>query len=311
MDLRSIRRLPVYAGDFRQRRRAATQGQRPFHAWLAKVDCGKSRKDASQMRIRRYLWRSAASEQPARASPFQEIGMPPFDTRPPGVPEAATRPSRPAPLGSDVSRRSFIQTLGLSAAGAAVGTRVQQAIAGANGVAQDSGMPEAAVLGPEPFEVTLRVNGNDLKASVDPATTLMETLRWHMNLTGTKEVCDRGACGGCSLLVDGQLIASCMMLTIDAVGCEVTTVEGLAKDGQLDPVQEAFCRHDALQCGYCTPGLIMASKALLNQHRRPTLDQIKHGLSGNICRCGTYTNVFNAVLEASGQNPVMDAGGRA
>jgi aerobic-type carbon monoxide dehydrogenase small subunit (CoxS/CutS family) len=137
----------------------------------------------------------------------------------------------------------------------------------------------------------------------------MEALRWHFNLTGTKEICDRGACGGCSVLVDGVLVNSCMMLTADAVGCEVTTVEGLAQGDRLDPIQEAFCRHDALQCGYCTPGLIMASRALLNENQAPTLDQIKRGLSGNICRCGTYTNVFNAVLDASGQPVIVDAGG--
>jgi aerobic-type carbon monoxide dehydrogenase small subunit (CoxS/CutS family) len=207
-----------------------------------------------------------------------------------------------------VSRRSFIQTLGLSAAGAAIGTRVERAVA-----RQDSNAakPGAAVIGPAPFEITLRINGNDLKATIDPATTLMESLRWHFNLTGTKEVCDRGSCGGCSVLVDGQLVNSCMMLAIDAAGSEVTTIEGLAKDGQLDPIQEAFCKHDALQCGFCTPGLIMASRALLDAKRSPTLSDIRHGLSGNICRCGTYTNIFNAVLEASGQPAIVDAGGRA
>lgn len=202
-----------------------------------------------------------------------------------------------------VSRRSFIQTMGLSAAGAAIGTRVERAIAGQDAAAEAG----VEILGPKPFDVTLRVNGQDLKATIDPATTLMESLRWHFNLTGTKEVCDRGACGGCSVLVDGQLVNSCMMLAIDAVGSEVTTVEGLEQDGKLDPIQEAFCKHDALQCGFCTPGLIMASKALLSEHRSPNLSQIKHGLSGNICRCGTYTNVFNAVLEASGQAPIVDA----
>ncbi len=202
------------------------------------------------------------------------------------------------------SRRTFIQSMGLSAAGAAIGTRVERAIAQQAGVAAAT-----PVLGPGAFPVSLRINGQQLQASIDPATTLMEALRWHFNLTGTKEICDRGACGGCSVLVDGQLVASCMMLATDAVGAEVTTVEGLAQDGQLDPVQEAFCRHDALQCGFCTPGLIMASKALLNEHRTPSLDQIKRGLSGNICRCGTYTNVFNAVLEASGQQPIMDTAG--
>lgn len=231
-------------------------------------------------------------------------GSPPL---PPAVPSApqpqsTSSPAHPAGRRSGVSRRSFIQTMGLSAAGAAVGSRVEQALAGQQ---QDAGVQ---TLGPDPFSVTLRINGQDMKATIEPGTTLMETLRWHLNLTGTKEVCDRGACGACSVLIDGELITSCMMLAVDAVGREITTVEGLAKDGRLDPLQEAFCRHDALQCGFCTPGLIMASKAVLNAHRSPTLEQIKHGLSGNICRCGTYTNVFNAVLEASGQKPIMDGG---
>ncbi len=231
-------------------------------------------------------------------------GSPPLT--PPGVStspvKASSQKAQTAGRRSGVSRRSFIQTMGLSAAGAAVGSRVEQALAGQS---QDAGVQ---TLGPDPFNVTLRINGQDMNATIEPGTTLMETLRWHLDLTGTKEVCDRGACGACSVLIDGELITSCMMLAVDAVGHEITTVEGLAKDGRLDPLQEAFCRHDALQCGFCTPGLIMASKAVLNAHRAPTIEQIKHGLSGNICRCGTYTNVFNAVLEASGQKPIMDGG---
>jgi aerobic-type carbon monoxide dehydrogenase small subunit (CoxS/CutS family) len=100
-----------------------------------------------------------------------------------------------------------------------------------------------------------------------------------------------------------------MMLAVDAIGSEITTVEGLAEGDRLDPVQESFVRHDALQCGYCTPGMIMAAKALLNENPRPTPQQIKQGLSGNLCRCGTYTNVVNAVLDGSGQAPIRDGGG--
>jgi len=201
-----------------------------------------------------------------------------------------------------VSRRSFIQTLGVSAAASAVGAKVEEAFAAQP---QDSG---PKVIGPDPAEVTLRVNGKELKATIDPATTLMEALRWHHRLTGTKEVCDRGACGACSVLVDGKLVVSCMMLALDAAGKDITTIEGLEKNGTLDPVQTAFIKHDGLQCGYCTPGLVMAGRALLNETPKPTLDQIKCGLSGNICRCGTYTNIFNAMLEASGQQPIMDQG---
>jgi xanthine dehydrogenase YagT iron-sulfur-binding subunit len=218
-------------------------------------------------------------------------------------------PPAPPPAGATagVSRRSFIQTLGLSAAASAVGNVAERAAAKAG--ASDSRDP--AVLGPDPVRVTLRINSQPMEVTIDPCTTLMEVLRWHLNLTGTKEVCDRGACGGCSVLADGKLVNSCMMLAIDAVNTDITTIEGLTKDSILDPVQEAFIKHDALQCGYCTPGLVVASRALLNANPKPTLRQIKQALSGNICRCGTYTNVFNAVLEASGQSPMADAGGEA
>ena len=207
---------------------------------------------------------------------------------------------------SGVSRRSFMQTIGLSAAAGALSTAVEQRLADA----QQTGAAGATkdIIGPDPAQVVLRINGQDQPVTIDPAMTLMEALRWNLRMTGTKEICDRGACGGCSVLIDGELIASCMLLAIDAVGTEITTIEGVANGDTLDPIQEAFIRHDALQCGYCTPGLILAAKALLNEKPRPTLEEIKHGLSGNICRCGTYTNIFNAVLEASGQKPIVDDG---
>lgn len=210
----------------------------------------------------------------------------------PGVPGDAP--------GITVSRRAFIHTLGLSAAAGAVAGRAEQALA------RQPQAGEAQIYGPGATSVRLRINGRDIAAVVEPATTLLDALRQPLELTGSKVVCDRGSCGGCSVLLDGKLIASCMMLAMDAQGSEITTVEGLAKDGVLDPVQEAFIRHDALQCGFCTPGLVVAARALLNENPRPTLAQIKHGLSGNICRCGTYTNVFNAVLDASGQQAVTD-----
>jgi aerobic-type carbon monoxide dehydrogenase small subunit (CoxS/CutS family) len=198
-----------------------------------------------------------------------------------------------------VSRRTFLQTLGVSAAAAPL-------VSSAGGQPED-GVP---ILGPDPIEITLRVNGKMHRATIEPVTTLLEALRLHLDLTGTKEICDRGACGGCSVLVDGRLTASCMMLAADAIGTEITTIEGLADGDRLDPVQESFVRHDALQCGYCTPGLVMAARALLDENPRPTPEEIKRGLSGNLCRCGAYCNVVNAVLDASGQKPIRDPGGR-
>lgn len=210
-------------------------------------------------------------------------------------------PDAPA---SKFSRRSFLQTMSATAAA----TSLQSAASAV--VSEVRRQPaDAPMIGPGESEVTLKVNGKPLKASIEPSTTLLDALRLHLKLTGSKEICDRGSCGGCSVLIDGKLHVSCMMLAADAVGAEITTVEGLANGDKLDPVQEAFIKHDALQCGYCTPGLVVASRALLNSNPKPTLDEIKHALSGNICRCGTYTNIFNAVLEASGQPPIMDSKG--
>jgi xanthine dehydrogenase YagT iron-sulfur-binding subunit len=141
---------------------------------------------------------------------------------------------------------------------------------------------------------------------VEPASTLLEALRIQLGLTGAKEVCDRGACGACSVIIDGKLVNSCMTFAVDCVGSKITTVEGIGTPEAMDPLQTAFVRHDAMQCGYCTPGFIVACRAFLMDHPKPTLEQIKHGLGGNICRCGTYTNIFNAVLEASGQSPVVE-----
>jgi aerobic-type carbon monoxide dehydrogenase small subunit (CoxS/CutS family) len=207
---------------------------------------------------------------------------------------------------SGVSRRSFIKTVGVSAAATSISGGAEARAASVVGDQPEQGVP---VLGPDPVEITLDINGKPTKLTVEPATTLLAALRERLNLTGSKEICDRGACGGCSVLVDGQLVNACMMLALDAVGTRITTVEGLAVDGRLDPVQESFVRHDGLQCGYCTPGLVMACRALLNDTPKPTLEQIKRGLSGNICRCGAYTNIFNAALEASGQPPITDQKG--
>lgn len=213
-----------------------------------------------------------------------------------------TPPAEPAPLSSRLSRRNFLQTMSATAAAGSL-----QAAAAATVIEARRDADEVTTIGPGPTEVTLKVNGKPLKATIEPATTLLEALRMHMKLTGSKEICDRGSCGGCSVLIDGKLHVSCMMLASDAVGAEVTTVEGLAQGDKLDPIQESFIKHDALQCGFCTPGLLVACRGLLNTTPKPSLDEIKQALSGNICRCGTYTNIFNAVLDASGQKPIMDS----
>ncbi|MCK4872096.1 MAG: (2Fe-2S)-binding protein [Phycisphaerales bacterium] len=194
-----------------------------------------------------------------------------------------------------------MQTVGLSSA-AALADRARAAA-----VADDTGAPP--ILGPGAVDIALHVNGATVKVKAEPATTLLEVLRMHLGLTGSKEICGRGACGGCSVLVDGKLVYSCMMLAVDAISAKITTIEGLAEGDALDPIQESFIRHDALQCGYCTPGFVMASTALLGENPRPSLDEIKAGLSGNSCRCGSHSNIFNAVLDASGQAPIHDGEG--
>ncbi|MFG0328263.1 MAG: (2Fe-2S)-binding protein [Phycisphaerales bacterium] len=207
-----------------------------------------------------------------------------------------------------VSRRSFIKTMGVSAAGSAAASAVGAA---SREIEEDRRRSIDAVpsVGPKPINATLRVNGRDLKVECEPTDTLADTLRWTLDLTGTKVVCDRGACGACSVRLDGKLVASCMTLTVDALDAEIETIEGLAQGDELDPIQESFIRHDALQCGYCTPGLVMACRDLLDHNPKPDTAAIRQALAGNICRCGTYTNIFNAVLDASGQPVPNDRNG--
>ncbi|MBX3381207.1 MAG: (2Fe-2S)-binding protein [Phycisphaeraceae bacterium] len=201
------------------------------------------------------------------------------------------------------SRRSFIKTVGVSAT-----VSTLSGIAEAHAAAREQERADA-VQGPGPIAVAFTVNGKAAEVRVEPSVTLAEVLRLNLGLTGTKIICDRGSCGGCSVIVNGKLMNACMTLAFDVQGATITTVEGIAQGGKLDPVQESFLRHDGLQCGYCTPGFVVATRVLLNDVPKPTLDQIKKALGGNICRCGTYTNIFNAALEASGQAPIMDQKG--
>ena len=189
-----------------------------------------------------------------------------------------------------VSRRTFLKTAGVGAAASSL----------LNGTAEPAA---ATVLGPDAAPLSLKVNGAARTVTVEPRVTLLRALRNHLDLTGAKEVCDRGGCGACTVLVDGEPVASCLMLAADAVGHEITTVEGLGTPDRMTPVQAAFVEADALQCGFCTPGFVVASTALLRRNPSPTLDQIKEGLSGNLCRCGTYSRVFEAVQKAARATP--------
>jgi aerobic-type carbon monoxide dehydrogenase small subunit (CoxS/CutS family) len=184
------------------------------------------------------------------------------------------------------SRRSFLKTAGV---GAAATTRV--------GVGARQG--GAAVRGPDAVALRLEVNGSVRQVSVEPRVTLLDALRNHLDLTGAKPVCDRGGCGACSVLLDGAPVNSCLMLAADAEGHRITTVEGLGTPEKMSPVQAAFVEKDALQCGFCTPGFVVAATALLARNTDPTLEEIKAGLTGNLCRCGTYGRVFEAVQQAA------------
>ncbi|MCH8919481.1 MAG: (2Fe-2S)-binding protein [Chloroflexi bacterium] len=147
--------------------------------------------------------------------------------------------------------------------------------------------------------IHMKINGQPQEVAVEPHWTLLETVREQLALTGSKEGCGTGDCGACSMIVDGRLITSCLMLAPEADGSEVLTIEGLARNGELHPVQQSFIEAGGVQCGYCTPGMIMATKALLDRNSRPTLDDVRLGLAGNLCRCTGYAKIYEAVLAAA------------
>lgn len=200
--------------------------------------------------------------------------------------ENANAPSK----GLEIDRRTFLgvslgamPVVGLAAAGARVARR------GISGAESGFTLP-----------VILRVNGAERRLAVDPRTTLLEALREDLALTGTKEGCDHGQCGACTVLIDGRRSLSCLTLAAAAGGRAVTTVEGLAKGGELHPVQAAFLKNDGFQCGYCTPGQIMSAVGLLSEGCPAEPAAVRECMSGNICRCGAYPNIVAAVLEARG-----------
>ncbi len=200
---------------------------------------------------------------------------------------------RDAAGGSGLTRRGFLKGAGALAATPLVVPAVVQAIE----EGESDGLKRC---GPGATPVELTINGKTHKVEIEPRETLLEVLRDRLDLTGTKEVCARGACGACTVHVDGRAVNSCLMLAVDAAEAKITTVEGLASGDQLSPVQAAFAKHDALQCGYCTPGFVMSVESLLARNKKPTVDDVRHACSGNICRCGTYNKIFEAALAAAG-----------
>jgi len=151
------------------------------------------------------------------------------------------------------------------------------------------------------IDLALRVNGCPRRLHLDSRVTLLDALREDLGLTGTKKGCDQGACGACTVLLDGKRVLSCLTLAAQCEGLDVTTIEGLAQEGQLHPVQEAFIRHDGFQCGYCTPGQIVSAVALLQEGRTGSDEEIREFMSGNLCRCGAYPNIVAAIREVAGR----------
>jgi len=188
-----------------------------------------------------------------------------------------------------VSRRDFFKSAGVG--GLATGLLSQVELRAQTGVRE---------VGPGAVQIQLTLNGQRHTLSVEPRVTLLDAVRTRLNMTGVKRVCDRGTCGACTMMLDGRTVYACSILAIEAQGKAIRTVESLGTEAAPHPVQEAFCEHDALMCGFCTPGFVMATTALLERTPTPTPDEARHALDGNICRCGTYKKVLEAALATKG-----------
>jgi xanthine dehydrogenase YagT iron-sulfur-binding subunit len=193
--------------------------------------------------------------------------------------------------GPGLSRRAFLKGSGVAAAASALTGQVPAALAAAE---EEKEGP--AAIGPGPVKLQLTVNGEKMTTTVEPRVTLLDALRNHLDVTGCKRVCDRGSCGACTVMLDGKVVYSCTMLALEAQGKTVKTAEALqGLDGKLDPVPAAFAHHDAQQCGFCTPGFVVAMRAAFDKNPKATPAEVEEALSGNICRCGTYEQMRHAI----------------
>jgi xanthine dehydrogenase YagT iron-sulfur-binding subunit len=197
------------------------------------------------------------------------------------------------------SRREFVM-----GTGAAVTATALTALATPEALAADlqpGGNPAVTAIGPGAVKITLNVNGRDMQTNVEPRVTLLDALRNYLDVTGCKRVCDRGTCGACTVMLEGKVIYSCTMLAVEAQGKAIRTAESLFNDGKVDAVPAAFVRADAQQCGFCTPGFVVAMKAVLEANPQATPAQVEKGLQGNICRCGTYEQMRDAIYALCNQ----------
>jgi xanthine dehydrogenase YagT iron-sulfur-binding subunit len=192
---------------------------------------------------------------------------------------------------SKFSRRGFLNRIG-------VGTAATGMVAIADRD-QSEAAEAAGIRGPGEFPVTLKVNGKNQKLNIEPRVTLLDALRNRLDLTGPKKVCDRGTCGACTVLVNGNPVYSCSMLAVEAEGHAITTVEGLGVPWEMNNIQKLFVKHDAQQCGFCTPGFVTACTAFIKKNPNPTAEDIRLGLGGNLCRCGTYAGILEVVAESA------------
>jgi len=192
--------------------------------------------------------------------------------------------------GPDVNRRAFLKGSGVAVAATAIAHAAEEALA------QDQ-KGVANVVSPNAQDVELTINGEVRKLKLEPRVTLLDAIRNDCDLTGCKEVCTTKNCGACTVMIDGKAVYACTRLAVAEQGKKITTIEGLTAGGQVDPVIPCFVKHDATQCGYCTPGFVMATRVFLNEHPKATLEEIQRGLGGNLCRCGTYDGVTKCALE--------------
>ena len=158
-------------------------------------------------------------------------------------------------------------------------------------------------------EMELRVNGMNYQVKTVPSRTLVEVLREHLGLMGTKKSCNEGECGACTVIMDGRSVASCLVLAIDAQGKDILTIEGMSEGEELHPIQESFLKHGAIQCGFCTPGMVMSAKALLDENPNPTLVETRKAISGNLCRCTGYQHIIDSILAVPGMGDTENSEG--